>query len=70
MESFFAAVGFLCVIGGLLWYWSSLDKRPRFNDGTSMNEAQARDWKRIQDARREVKLNEELAALQRRKQQK
>jgi hypothetical protein len=67
MESFFAAIGFLCVVGWLLWHWTWLDDRPRFNDGSLMNDAQVRDWKRVQDARREEELKEELARLQHRR---
>ena len=67
MEMFFATIGLLVVLGLLLRYWNSLDDRPRFNDGSLMNAAQARDWKRVQDARREEELREELARLQRKK---
>jgi len=53
MEMFFAVIGFLAVVGGLLWYWNRLEGDVRHpGSGRKYSPAEQRDWERVKEARR------------------
>jgi hypothetical protein len=53
MEMVFAVIGFLAVVGGLLWYWNSLEGDVRHPaSGRKHSPAEQRDWERVKEARR------------------
>jgi len=53
METFFAGIGVLTVVGGLIWFWYRLEGDVRHPaSGRKRTPAQQKDWERVKEARK------------------